>query len=184
MHSRNYVWRESVFEMWHWLFRAQLPFSSYTDPLLLYSTPLSHIPWQDEGSQCLAVSILLSPEKVGWGNAGEWLGDAMKYNRNAQGMCRHCRATCVVVGQEFLRDPTKSAAVTQNRNVGRDSEMKWKVKWSEKWSFPADFRQWRWVLSSSGTETVILKMNWARSVLKTIKIRATDSSRRKNFKAN
>lgn len=76
----------------------------------------------------------------------------MKYNGNAQGMCKHCRATCVVVGQEFLRAPTKNAAVAQNGNFGRDSEVK-------KVSFSADCRQWRWVLRSCGTETFIFKIN-------------------------
>lgn len=52
------------------------------------------------------------------------MGDAVKHNGNAQGTCKYCRATCVVVGQEFLRDPTKNAAVTHNGNAGRDSEVK------------------------------------------------------------
>lgn len=67
---------------------------------ILPSFPHSLVRWRSSvpGSECL-----LAPEKVGWGNSGEWLRDAGKYNGNAQGMYKHCRATCMGSGDASWR---------------------------------------------------------------------------------
>lgn len=66
IHSKNSDCWESVFVTWHWLFQCSVPLQ-----FLHRACAVSHILWGDEGAQCLAASVSLSPEKVGWGRCCE-----------------------------------------------------------------------------------------------------------------
>lgn len=103
----QFLWRDIDF------FSAQFLFSSYTEPVLFptFSGEMKELSAWQRVFHCL---------QRRWAE-----GDAVKHNRNAQGMCQYCRATRAVLGQGFVRDLTENAAVTQNGQAGRDSEGTW-----------------------------------------------------------
>lgn len=171
--SKNCIWRESVFEVWALSFSVLSSILVPTQTLSSFLHSLARWGSSVPGSECFIVSREGGLREC-WGVIGRCRETQRECSRNVQVLQSYVRGGGAGI---FERSHDKCCSNAQWEC--------WKRQWNEvkKVSFPTDCRQWRWVLRSGGTETLIFKMNWAWFVLKTIKIHATDSSRVEEFQS-